>query len=177
LAVLKDTVDVYLPDLKTLDSRLAGRFFGAPGYPEHAAAAILTMMEYRELDYAPGRHGGILRSGVMIRHLVLPGFLEATREVLRWFGEHCRGRALLSVMTQYTPVRGLTGGPEPGPSRQLNSGEYETVLGWLGEFGIEDGFCQEPMPGSEWFPDFSRTNPFSSELSTPVWHWREGFTR
>jgi putative pyruvate formate lyase activating enzyme len=80
-------------------------------------------------------------------------------------------------MTQYTPVRGLTGGRGPGPSRQLSSREYETVLGWLEEFGIEDGFCQEPAPGSEWLPDFSRTNPFSSELSTPVWHWREGFGR
>jgi putative pyruvate formate lyase activating enzyme len=174
LAVLKDFADVYLPDLKTLDSRLAGRFFKAPEYPEHAAAAILKMMEYRELEYAPG--SGVLRSGVMIRHLILPGFLEATMEVLRWFREHCRGRALLSVMTQYTPVRGLTGGREPGPSRQLSSGEYETVLNWLGEFGIEDGFCQEPAPGSEWLPDFSRTNPFSAGLSTPVWHWREGFT-
>jgi putative pyruvate formate lyase activating enzyme len=177
LAVLKDTADVYLPDLKTLDSRLAGRFFGAPDYPEHAAPAILTMMERRNLEYTPGRYGGVLKSGVMVRHLVLPGFLEATREVLRWFAEHCLGRALLSVMTQYTPVeRGALGeGGEGGPSRQLGSGEYETVLDWLAEFGIEDGFCQELAPGNEWLPDFSRINPFSSELSTPVWHWRDGF--
>jgi putative pyruvate formate lyase activating enzyme len=175
LALLKDTVDIYLPDLKTLDNRLADRFFGAPGYPEHAVSSILKMMEYRELGYAPGSPGGILRSGVVIRHLVLPGFLEATREVLRWFGERCRGRALLSVMTQYTPVRGIDGGRE-SPSRQLSSGEYETVLDWLEEFGIEDGFCQELSPGDEWLPDFSRTNPFSSRLSTPVWHWRGGFT-
>jgi putative pyruvate formate lyase activating enzyme len=175
LAVLKDIIDVYLPDLKTLDSRLAGRFFGAPDYPEHAAPAILRMIERRELVYAPGE--GVLTSGVMVRHLVLPGFLEATREVLRWFAEHCRGRALLSVMTQYTPVQR---GPkdkegEGSPSRQVSSGEYETVLDWLREFGIEDGFCQELTPGDEWLPDFSRTNPFSSALSTPVWHWREGF--
>jgi putative pyruvate formate lyase activating enzyme len=177
LAVLRDAVDVYLPDLKTLDSRLARRFFNAPDYPEHAAAAILAMMECRELEYAPGRPEGVLTSGVMIRHLVLPGFLEATREVLRWFGEHCRGRALLSVMTQYTPVqRGALRG-EGSPSRQVSSGEYETVLDWLAEFGIEDGFCQELAPGIEWLPDFSRANPFSSELSTPVWHWREGFCR
>jgi putative pyruvate formate lyase activating enzyme len=177
LAVLKDVADVYLPDLKTLDSRLAARFFGAPDYPEHAASAILTMMERRELAYAPGRREGVLRSGVMIRHLVLPGFLEATREILRWFGEYCRGRALLSVMTQYTPVQSgaLRGGGGESPLRQLSSREYETVLDWLREFGIEDGFCQELTPGDEWLPDFSRANPFSSELSTPVWHWREGF--
>jgi putative pyruvate formate lyase activating enzyme len=109
----------------------------------------------------------------MVRHLVLPGFLDATREVLRWFAEHCRGRALLSVMTQYTPA----GEAAATPARYVSAEEYEIVLGWLDEFGIEDGFCQEPVPGGEWLPDFSRPNPFSSELSQPVWHWREGFAR
>jgi putative pyruvate formate lyase activating enzyme len=185
LAVLQGLVDVYLPDLKTLDSRLAARFFNAPDYPEHAASAILAMVERRALDYAPiqqapRRQEGVLRSGVIIRHLILPGFLEASRDVLRWFAEHCRGRALLSVMTQYTPVQregraevSVDGGEGSPSKRQLSSAEYETVLDWLAEFGIEDGFCQELAPGSEWLPDFSRTNPFSSELSTPVWHWRE----
>jgi putative pyruvate formate lyase activating enzyme len=183
LAVLKDFVDVYLPDLKTLDSRLAGRLFNAPDYPEHAAAAILDMMDRRKLEYAPiqqapGRQEGVLKSGVMIRHLILPGFPAASRDVLRWFAERCRGRALLSVMTQYTPVQreGCVDREAGIPSRQVSFEEYETVLGWLAEFGIEDGFCQELTPGSDWLPDFSRTNPFSSELSTPVWHWREGFS-
>jgi putative pyruvate formate lyase activating enzyme len=175
LAVLKDVVDVYLPDLKTLDSRLAGRFFNAPDYPEYAMAAILKMTEDQKLEYSPGPPEGGLRSGVMIRHLVLPGFLEAAREVLRWFAERCRGRALLSVMTQYTPVQ--RGNLKGSPSRQISSREYETILDWLEEFGIEDGFCQEPAPSSEWLPDFSRPNPFSSEFSTPLWHWREGFIR
>jgi putative pyruvate formate lyase activating enzyme len=172
LALLKDAVDVYLPDLKTLDSRLAARFFSAPDYPEYAAGAILKMTEYRRLEYSSGRPEGILKSGVIIRHLVLPGFLAATREVLRWFADHCRGRALLSVMTQYTPVKGAG----EIPSRYVSPGEYETVLDWLAEFGIEDGFCQELTPGAEWLPDFSRPNPFLSDLSVPVWHWREGFT-
>jgi putative pyruvate formate lyase activating enzyme len=53
--------------------------------------------------------------------------------------------------------------------------DYDRILRWLEEFGVEEGFCQELVPGSEWLPDFSRTNPFSSALSTPVWHWKTGF--
>ncbi|AEF82853.1 radical SAM protein [Leadbettera azotonutricia] len=167
LAILKDRIDVYLPDLKTLDSGIAKRFFNAPDYAEHAAAAIKKMMEYRELKY----DGERLVSGVMVRHLALPGCLEATREVLGWFAEHCKGRALLSLMTQYTPV----GSGKNIPDRYVSETEYETMLGWLEEFGIEDGFCQELAAGSEWLPDFNKSNPFSSELSSPVWHWQDKF--
>ncbi|MDR1319690.1 MAG: radical SAM protein [Treponema sp.] len=163
LELLRSRIDMYLPDLKTLDKGLAGRFFRAPGYPEAAAAAILKMMEYR-----PGQ--------VIIRHLLLPGCLESTREVLRWFAKNSRGRALFSLMTQYTPVESpvLDKSPDP-PARFVSKKEYETAVGWLEEFGIEDGFCQELVTDSGWLPDFNRANPFSSELSTPVWHWLEGF--
>jgi putative pyruvate formate lyase activating enzyme len=168
-------VDVYLPDLKTLDSVSAAGFFHAPDYPETASEAILKMMEYREL-----RSDETMLSGVMIRHLVLPGYLENTRKVLLWFAENCKGRALLSLMTQYTPVQ-AGGGKESRcvenggtgiPSRYISKGEYEIVLSMLDEYGIDDGFCQELVTGSDWLPDFTKPNPFSSELSVPVWHWR-----
>jgi putative pyruvate formate lyase activating enzyme len=170
LSLLGDTVDVYLPDLKTLDPEVAGRFFNTPDYPRYAEKAVLKMIESRELRYNDA--GTVLVSGVMIRHLVIPGFTEATRQVLRWFADNARGRALLSLMTQYTPV-----GTVPGiPAGYVGGEEYDAVIGWLEEFGIDDGFCQELAAGSDWLPDFGRTNPFSSDLSTPVWHWREGFT-
>ena len=155
LELLGDLVDTWLPDLKTLDSGLAARFFDAPDYPQAAAAAILWMIKNRP-------------HGVIVRHLIVPGCLESTRCVLRWFAENAAGSALLSLMSQYTPMGGGRNGPERFVSRQ----EYETVLGWLGEFGIEDGFCQELVTGSSWLPDFSRPNPFSSELSVPVWHYQ-----
>jgi putative pyruvate formate lyase activating enzyme len=187
LRLLAGSVDVYLPDLKTLDGEIARRFFRAPDYPEQAAAAILWMLEDRgKPEYRPSppqANSGpsvvpsaeTLVSGVMIRHLVLPGFLDATRNVIRWFAEHAQGRALLSLMTQYTPVKGLPK-EEESLQRYVNQNEYELVRGWLEEFGIEEGFYQELVPDSEWLPDFNRTNPFSSELSRPVWHWRDGLT-
>jgi putative pyruvate formate lyase activating enzyme len=194
LAPLEDLIDVYLPDLKTLDRSLAERYFHAPGYPEAAEQAILRMIRLRGVPrWADG--GGVLVSGVIIRHLVLPGHLDSTRTVLRWFAEHCLGnagetgaagtagagpvnRALLSLMTQYTPVEASSMGSLAGtaaPARYVEEGEYQEVLDWLEEFGIEDGFCQELVRDDSWLPDFNRVNPFSSELSEPVWHWREGF--
>lgn len=174
LEILKDRVDVYLPDLKTLDTDVSACFFKAPDYGKIAAAAILRMMEYRPLRY--NRTGAVLESGVIVRHLVLPGYLESTRKALRWFAEHCRGRALLSLMTQYTPVRPVQEKESVGmPERYISQGEYETIVRWLEEFGIDDGFCQEPVREDQWLPDFRRENPFSSDLSLPVWHWRFGF--
>jgi putative pyruvate formate lyase activating enzyme len=173
MELLRGRISAFLPDLKTLDTGLAARFFRAPSYPSAAAAAILKMMEL-----CGGSGGG--QDRIIIRHLILPGFLESTRQVLAWFAEHARGRALLSLMTQYTPRKKSGPGeklPPTTPSRYVNKDEYETVLGWLGEFGIEEGFCQELVTGSDWLPDFNRTNPFSSELSKPVWHWKGGFVR
>jgi putative pyruvate formate lyase activating enzyme len=169
LSLISDIADVYLPDLKTLDPDAAGRFFNAPDYPDCAKKAILAMMASRELRYNDA--GTVLVSGVIIRHLVIPGFLEATREVLRWFADNARGRALLSLMTQYTPA----GTDSRVPERHIGREEYNTIIGWLEDFGIDDGFCQELIADSDWLPEFERLNPFSSDLSIPVWHWREGF--
>jgi putative pyruvate formate lyase activating enzyme len=167
LALVKDLVDVYLPDLKTLDPVLAGRFFKAPDYPEAAEQAILRMLDYRGcLRW----NGSVLASGVIIRHLVLPGHTESTLKVLQWFADHCKGRALLSLMTQYTPV-GLAG---QIPGGYVSRAEYDRLVEWLEELEIEDGFCQEPSPGASWLPDFGRINPFPPEFSVPVWHWKTG---
>jgi putative pyruvate formate lyase activating enzyme len=202
LELLADTVDVFLPDLKTLDTTIAGHYFNAPDYPVVATSAIGKMLEMRSLHYKEikkkeGKNNSPVRliSGVMVRHLVLPGSLPSSRKVLRWFADHAAGRALLSLMFQYTPVgfdihvksnRGVcnansthstTGHPWPDiPRRYITQKEYDTVLGWLAEFGIEEGYCQELVPGNtDWLPDFNNPNPFPSNLSVPVWHWKSGF--
>jgi putative pyruvate formate lyase activating enzyme len=154
LELLRDHVDIFLPDLKTLDSEISSKYFNAPDYPATAREAIKKMIE--------------MNKKVIIRHLILPGYPDSTRTVLRWFAENAAGRALLSLMTQYTPIPNRN---KLMPDRYLTKDEYETVLYWLKEFGIEDGFCQEFVTGSEWLPDFKRESPFSSALSVPVWHF------
>lgn len=203
LDLLRDRVDVYLPDLKTLNSRLGKQFFQASDYPEHARAAILRMLSFQgELKWKdpvprpvsaepflggagarslPNSAAPVLAKGVIIRHLIIPGCLESTRDVIKWFSLHSRGRALLSLMTQYTPCPGFPGSGrtllDSGPRRRLIRGEYAQVMDWLAEFGIDEGFYQEPVTGGDWLPDFTRINPFSSRLSRPVWHWKDPVLR
>jgi len=165
LELLRDYVDIYLPDLKTTDSGIAAEFFNAPDYPSVAQSAILKMCEMAHSRAGDDPHINT-REKVIVRHLILPGYLESTRNVLRWFADNAKDRALLSLMTQYTPIPGRG---QSAPQRYLNAEEYKTVLNWLEEFEIEDGFCQELVTGSDWLPDFKKANPFSSELSVPVW--------
>ncbi|MDR2394510.1 MAG: radical SAM protein [Treponema sp.] len=179
LSLMESVLDLYLPDLKTLDPALGARFFHASDYPEHAQKSILWMLEKRPLRFT-GAHR--LVSGVLIRHLVLPDYLESTKTVLQWFAEKAQGKALLSVMMQYTPVPGAPGEtgnpPNPGPGkldRYVHTQEYEQVLAWLDAFAITEGFYQELVPDTGWIPDFSRFQPFSSDLSRSVWHWKEGY--
>jgi putative pyruvate formate lyase activating enzyme len=180
LELLRDHVDIFLPDLKTLDSGLSKKFFNAPDYPETATAAILKM-----LDMSIERHDGnsalrekTLREKVIIRHLILPGYLESTRSVLRWFAENVKDRALLSLMTQYTPIPDSSveqSRVKNAPNRYLQKEECDTVMRYLKDFNIEDGFCQELVTGNDWLPDFTRRNPFSSDLSIPIWHYTNQF--
>lgn len=193
-------IDVYLPDLKTLDEEIGRRYFHAPDYGMKAQEAILKMIELKPLLYGPSRHNRktsaqvpafkeeksgdaegsvpVLRQGVVIRHLVLPGQLEATRQVLEWFVTYAQGKALLSLMTQYTPVyQGGHVSQGSIPDRYVDQREFDVLMRWLDNYEIEGGFYQELVQDNEWLPDFNRINPFSSELSVPVWHWTVGFVR
>ena len=170
VAALRGTVDVWLPDLKTLSRETAQRYFAAPDYPEVATAAILAMAEGCPLEYDSA---GLLRRGAVVRHLVLPGQLADSRAVLTWFAKHLAVRALPSIMTQYTPIAALAG--RPAPKDALGHAEYEELVALIDELGLGEGFYQELVPGSDWLPDFCRPNPFSSELSRTLWHHACGF--
>jgi putative pyruvate formate lyase activating enzyme len=166
-------VTVWLPDLKTLNPVLSENVFRAGDYPKAAKRAIRYMTSRAPLAFA----GESITSGVIVRHLALPGRLADTELVLRWFKEHLDGKALLSLMTQYTPV---TASPhakdiDAFPDRLLDQGEFERLTSLLEELGIEGGFYQELVPDTSWLPDFSRVQPFSSALARPVWHWSCGF--
>jgi putative pyruvate formate lyase activating enzyme len=114
-----------------------------------------------------------LRRGVIVRHLVLPGLLESTREVLRWFAETMHGRALLSVMFQYTPnSRAVSARAGRVSRRRLLAPEIRRVLDWLEALEIEEGFVQEAVEQDLWLPDFGRRNPFPPGQAIPLWHWR-----
>lgn len=137
LRSLEGTVQIWLPDLKYADNALAARYSGAADYFETATAAILEM--YRQSgDYV--LEGGLLRRGVLIRHLLLPGALENAKAVMDWVAGTFRpGQVLFSLMAQYTPQPGAEG----VLARRVSGAEYRAALAYLENVGIRDGYCQE----------------------------------
>ena len=177
LELLDGLVDVWLPDLKTLNPQLSENVFRAADYPKAAKKAIRFMAERSPLKIGKSGATDKITSGVIVRHLALPGRLADTELVLRWFAEHLADRALLSLMTQYTPVKASPHAKDIDafPDRLLDKTEYRRLTELLEELGIDNGFYQELVEDTDWLPDFNRIQPFSSKLARPVWHWTCGF--
>ena len=148
IRALAGKVDIYLPDLKYADASLGKALSGAADYFEVATAAIKEMV--RQVG-TPQWDGEKLRSGVIVRHLILPGFVENSLKVLDWLGEtFAPGEILVSLMRQYTPMPGLTAPLD----RRVTEDEYQAVLSWMMLNDLE-GFTQEAEAADVGFiPDF-----------------------
>ena len=151
LRSLEGKIQVYLPDLKYSDARLAGELSAAPDYPRTAAAAIREMFRQTGPYVLDG--DGMLVRGVMIRHLVLPGQLDNTFGVLDWIAETFRpGDVLVSLMGQYTP------NGHGGPDRRLTPEEYRRAVDYMEALGLLEGYTQELSSAeSEYTPPFDGT--------------------
>lgn len=176
---LSSSVNIWLPDLKTLDSSFSTHIFKAPDYPNIAKNAILKMVELSPIKYDVSAkqkdYGTKLISGVIVRHLAIPGKLKDTENIIKWFSENLKNNALLSIMTQYTPIRKNEEKNKVFIDRYITEGEDECLKELLYKYDIEEGFYQELIQDSSWLPDFEKTQPFSSNLSKPIWHWSKGF--
>lgn len=152
LRTLEGKIQVWLPDLKYADSALAARYSGAADYFPAASAAIQEM--HRQVgDYV--LESGLLRRGVLIRHLLLPGALENAKAVMDWVAGTFRpGQVLFSLMAQYTPqpgAQGLLG-------RRVTGAEYRSALAYLENLGIMDGYRQDAASArAEYTPAFDLT--------------------
>lgn len=152
LEKLDGLIDIYLPDYKYRDKTLAKQLSHAPNYPEIAASAILEM--YRQTGPYKIKDDTMV-SGTMIRHLVLPGYLDNTLDVISWVSDHFTpGQILFSLLRQYTPTE-ATKYLKP-LNRPVSDIEYEAALSWMELCGIEDGFTQDASAcGVEYIPDFT----------------------
>lgn len=153
LKLLEGKVQIYLPDMKYSDNAAAKRYSRAGDYFETACAAIKEM--YRQVGDYVIDDDGIMQSGVIIRHLVLPGNLENTFGVIDWVAQTFpAGSVMLSLMSQYTPCGDLTAYPEI--ARRLTKREYQRCEDYLFESGFEDGYMQELSSAKEeYIPDFN----------------------
>ena len=148
LRQLEGKVDIYLPDLKYSQARLAKALSGAPDYFPRAKSAIREMVR----QTGPVRWEGerVVR-GTIIRHLILPGHVDNSLRVLDWIGQtFAPGEVLVSLMRQYTPMGDL-----PAPlNRRVTDEEYDAVLSWMYLNGLE-GFTQEAEAAdTTYIPDF-----------------------
>ena len=153
LRALEGKIDIYLPDLKYLDGKTAARYSMAEDYPDVACAAIREMVRQTGPVVL---EDGLLKRGVVIRHLILPGQVNAAKEVMDWVQENFeRGEVLFSLMSQYTPWGDLSAHPEI--DRKLRKGEIRSATEYMSNLDLP-GFCQDGASAQEEYtPPFDLT--------------------
>lgn len=158
LRQLKGLIDIYLADFKYVSPEVARKLSHAANYPEVALAALDEMVA--QLGFWSENAQGLLERGIIVRHLVLPGHIEESFQVLRVLHERYGNKIRLSIMNQYTPLRGDL--VRYGLSGKVSNEEYESVLDYADYLGIEDYFWQEGGAATESFiPTFDGTGVIS----------------
>jgi putative pyruvate formate lyase activating enzyme len=148
------SVDVYLTDFKYASSELAARYSSAPDYLRVALLALEAMVEQAG-EYTLDDEG-ILRSGIIVRHLMLPGQLEDSKTVIRLIFESVGNRVCYSLMNQYTPLPHA--GHFPELQATVTRGEYNALIDFTLNLGITNSFMQEEGAASKDFiPAFDFT--------------------
>lgn len=147
LKLLEGYVDVYLPDMKYMDAKLAADFSHAPDYPEVVENAIREMV--RQTGACVFGEDGYIRKGTIVRHLILPGHTKNSIAVLQYLHETYGDKIMISMMNQFTPVWKQEKFLEL--NRKVTKREYEKVLNVALELGIENGYFQEGKTAKESF--------------------------
>ena len=147
LRTLEWIVDIYLTDFKYMDAEAARRYSHAPDYPEIAKEALGEMV--RQQPEPVFDEKGMMKKGVIVRHLLLPGHLKNAEAVVKYVYETYGNRVYLSLMNQYTPLPGMEKWPEI--NRKVTRREYDRLLDYAVELGVENGFIQEGRTAEESF--------------------------
>ncbi len=152
LKALEGIVDIYLPDFKYIRNDKAAKYSRAQDYPQTAQRAIAEMLRQQPKCVF---EGGLMKKGVIIRHLILPGNTNSALEILDYCKNHFKG-AYLSLMAQYTPCGDLEKFPEI--NRKLTRREYEKVVSYAVQSGLNHAYVQELSSADEnYIPPFDFT--------------------
>ncbi len=151
LDLLDSKVKIFMPDFKYMNSSLAEKFSNAPDYPDIARTAVKKMFSLAGKPRFD--QNGIMKSGVIVRHLVLPDHTDDSKAVIKYLYDTYGDNIYISIMNQYTPVCD-TGFDEL--SRAVTDEEYKDVVDFAEAIGVKNAFIQEGGTVSESFiPDFS----------------------
>lgn len=152
LRYLDGLVDIYLPDLKYLEADLAGKYSHAKDYPEVAMKALEEMV--RQVGTPEFDERGMMKKGVIVRHLLLPGHVRNSKKVLEYLYGTYGDQIYISLMNQYTPMPAMK--DDPQLSRKVTDREYDRLLDHAISFGVTNCFIQEGETAKESFiPEFN----------------------
>lgn len=151
LTLIDPFIDLYLIDVKSLDRKVSTLFCGQGRYVDHIRE-VMAFLKERHPKVVEDADGNL--QGLLVRHLLFPGALHATEEVLTYFAKELKEVAYLSLMVQFVPPLGEAGLP------LISEEEYQGLLALLDDLGIEDGFVQELEDTISWIPDFTQDVPF-----------------
>lgn len=152
LKLLKGYIDIYLPDLKYMDNTPATKYSNCRDYFAYASKAIMEMVS--QVGEPSFDERGIMTKGVIVRHLTLPGYLEDSKNIIKYLYETYGDSIYISIMNQYTPLSAVEKYPEL--NRRITEEEYEELVDYALELGVENGFIQEGETASESFiPEFN----------------------
>lgn len=148
---LNGYIDVYLPDLKYFDDDLAFKYSGIKNYFENATAAIKEM--YNQVGSPVLDENGMIKKGLIIRHLVLPSNIQNSKDILKWINDNMDKNVFVSVMAQYFPTHKAKDFPEI--NRKLTMKEYKEIEDYLYSLDLDNGYIQElGEHEEEYVPDF-----------------------
>lgn len=151
LKLLSGYVDVYLPDMKYADGAIAGKYSFASDYPSVASSALDEMV--KQAGTPVFDNNGMIKKGVIVRHLVLPGNVLNSKKVIKYLYETYGDDIYISIMSQYTPCTNLDKYPEI--NRKVTCDEYDRVVDFAHSLGVKNAFVQEGEAASESFiPSF-----------------------
>lgn len=155
IKLLDKMVDIYLPDFKYGLEEDAVEFSAAPGYPRFALDSLKEMV--RQVGDDLEMENEVAKRGIIVRHLVLPGGIENSKEVLRLIKKKISTSVPISLMSQYTPVARVR--HHPLLRRRISKDEYKQILDFAMKLGFKNLFIQE-VNDYKLTPDFDRENPF-----------------
>ena len=139
IKLLDGYIDIYLPDLKYADNKLAKKYSGVENYFEIASEAIKQMQ--RQTSKIEFDNNGIMKKGLIIRHLVLPNQLKNSKKVLKWIEENMPDTVFVSIMAQYFPT--YKAKQIEDLNRKLTQKEYNEIEQYLYDLNLENGYIQE----------------------------------
>ena len=147
LKKLENYVDIYLADFKYFDNETAKKYSNAGDYLQVVKTAIEEMVSQKKAPEYDEK--GIMTNGVIVRHLLMPGFLQESKAIIRYVYEEYGERVVLSIMNQYTPLKQVEKYPEI--NRKVSEYEYETLINYAISIGVKEAYVQEGETAKESF--------------------------